>query len=383
MKNTFKAFIALFMIAGLWSCEDDENFMIAEPQEAAFAILTPDSGSSIIITEQTPQENVGATFTWEDVDYGTPTAVTYTLEAAANGSDFATVTTLTSSAARNYSITYAALQTLANSFDTTPGGDPADAVAIDFRVKSTVGTTGAEPKYSNVVTIAVTPFIPTVPPVLFKRELYLVGNSVDTNLDGVTNDSDWNNNGENAPIFRDGSNDDLYYYVGYFNAGEFKLLEKKGQWQPQWGSTGGALAVNDGSGSDPGAFTVSAPGYYSLTVDLASLTYTFEPYTGDTATTIPTVGIIGTATANGWDASTAMTAPNALNPHMWKINATLTDGEMKFRANDAWDLAWGANTPLSGLGSTAGGAPNVPVTAGEYDVWFNDLDGRYLLIPQE
>jgi hypothetical protein len=37
-----------------------------------------------------------------------------------------------------------------------------------------------------------------------------------------------------------------------------------------------------------------------------TLTYTLAPYTGSTATTYTTVGVIGSSTPKGWDASTAM-----------------------------------------------------------------------------
>lgn len=62
-------------------------------------------------------------------------------------------------------------------------------------------------------------------------------------------------------------------------------------------------------------------------------------------------------------------------------DVALIDGEIKFRANDAWDVNWGSDTALTGLGTMGG--PNIPVAEGTYDIWFNDLDGRYILIPQE
>jgi len=60
----------------------------------------------------------------------------------------------------------------------------------------------------------------------------------------------------------------------------------------------------------------------------------------------------------------------------------LTDGEFKFRANDAWDNNWGnASEALSGKAGL-GSSDNMPATPGTYNIWFNDLDGRYILIPQ-
>ncbi|UOQ73204.1 T9SS type A sorting domain-containing protein [Hymenobacter cellulosilyticus] len=93
-------------------------------------------------------------------------------------------------------------------------------------------------------------------------------------------------------------------------------------------------------------------------------------------TTYPTIGIIGSATAKGWDASTAMTAGTGANNHQWTITLPLTVGEVKFRANDNWDVNWGAATFPSGVGVANG--PNIPVaTAGNYSVTFNDITGAY------
>jgi hypothetical protein len=96
---------------------------------------------------------------------------------------------------------------------------------------------------------------------------------------------------------------------------------------------------------------------------------------------ITTVGIIGSATpmstANptGWDASTPMTR-NAANGDEWTITINLTAGEVKFRADNAWTVNWGANTFPTGTGTQGG--PNIPIaTAGRYNVRFNSATGAY------
>jgi hypothetical protein len=50
------------------------------------------------------------------------------------------------------------------------------------------------------------------------------------------------------------------------------------------------------------------------------LTYTLAPYTGSTATTYTTVGVIG-STPKGWDASTAM-AKSTFDAHSWTLGVT-------------------------------------------------------------
>ncbi|MEP6645852.1 MAG: hypothetical protein ABJC12_02085, partial [Saprospiraceae bacterium] len=56
---------------------------------------------------------------------------------------------------------------------------------------------------------------------------------------------------------------------------------------------------------------------------------------------ITTVGMIGPATPYGWDADTSM-IQDAVDPDLWTLDVLLTDRDAKFRANDAWDINWGA-----------------------------------------
>ncbi|WP_297333990.1 T9SS type A sorting domain-containing protein [Flavobacterium sp.] len=56
---------------------------------------------------------------------------------------------------------------------------------------------------------------------------------------------------------------------------------------------------------------------------------------------------------------------------------TFPGGEGKFRLNGDWNPGWGSTDFPSGVGSTAGDAPNIPIAAGTYDVTFNRLTGDY------
>lgn len=89
---------------------------------------------------------------------------------------------------------------------------------------------------------------------------------------------------------------------------------------------------------------------------------------------VNTVGIIGSATAGGWDADTNM-VQDANDPNVWTLSIKLNDGEVKFRANDAWDINWGSADFPSGTGTLNG--PNIKVFAGDYAVTFNSSTGAY------
>ena len=142
--------------------------------------------------------------------------------------------------------------------------------------------------------------------------------------------------------------DDGVHFTGfmYLNQNGFKFCS-----QPNWDGTnyGGAFF---GESEDNIMMTQEA-GFYQVDVDLSAKTYTLTPFT---------IGIIGSATPKGWDGDTEMT----YNPEerCWELkNVKLTDGEMKFRHTNDWNLNWGG--PLDAL---VHDGDNIAVAAGTYDI---------------
>lgn len=102
--------------------------------------------------------------------------------------------------------------------------------------------------------------------------------------------------------------------------------------------------------------------------------FTLMLYAGINAQ-VTTVGLIGTATPNGWDSDVDMNQ-HPDSAHLWTLSIELTAGEAKFRANDAWDINWGDTDYPIGVGIQGG--PNIPIPAGGfYDITFNSNTGEY------
>jgi hypothetical protein len=353
MKNIYKIFIVFAMLTGLWSCENEENLMILTPPEAAFSIITPEAGSSVILNKLTPT-NTALTLTWEAVNYGTPTIVTYTVQFANSNTEFAVPVDISSSTTVHATMSVSELNTKALALGLLPNVEG----TIDIRIKSTVGTSGSEPKYSNPITILVTPFRGEFP----KVDLYLVGPGTAAG---------WSVTSNNMPIYRDTKDNAKQYYTGYFNADGFKLIEQIGFWAPAYGTDGAKVKYRaKESDPDPSVFPTTAAGYYTFEINLEELTYKITPYTGATTSydTISFTGSVLTGDDTGWNSDVIM-VKSTFDSHIWKASKTLKDGKMKFRANNSWDVNWGDN----------GG--DIIVAAGNYDIWFNDLDGRYMFIP--
>ncbi len=86
----------------------------------------------------------------------------------------------------------------------------------------------------------------------------------------------------------------------------------------------------------------------------------------------------------GWDAAgtpmTAMGKRANTETHDWFLDAEYsTDANLKF-ANGTWDINWGATDFPMGYGTQGG--PNIPVAAGSYRVFFNDILGLYYFQPK-
>ncbi|UJH92946.1 SusF/SusE family outer membrane protein [Antarcticibacterium sp. 1MA-6-2] len=187
----------------------------------------------------------------------------------------------------------------------------------------------------------------------------------------------WSNINNNTPLFRDAENENLYYYEGKFNVGAIKLLEILGEWQPQWGIKDGNFTNSTILGGDPDGINVTTAGFYKLTVNVDEMTYTFTEIDASNAATYTTIGLVGEGTSVGWPNEDNPTpdielTKSTFNEHIWYAqNVTLTEGSIKFRAEKAWDVNWGAGTFPSGQGTFGG--PDIPAMEGTYNVWFNDL----------
>jgi hypothetical protein len=347
-------FCALLFVS---SCDNDNADLKVYETDS---IVLSELDITDIELDQTNPNNPIVTLNWTSANYGQQTSVNYSVQAS---SDEAFTNPILVTTVNGNSATLSVNQL--NSAVGSAGLPPFQWNTAYLRVVSTIGTTSSLPVASNTISFNAYPYF-NYP---FK-DYYIVGDATQPG---------WNNNNNNPPLFRDGENPNLYRYVGYFAAGAFKVLEEKGLWQPQWGTNGGsAISVNPGGGSDPGTFpynntAISTAGFYAFTINYTTNTFTFEPYTATGATSYTSMTIEGSSSA-----TTTMTQ-SGFDSHIWFVNTLhLTPGNLKFTSNTS--TSWGGSTSFSGTGSTT--ISNIPVVVeDDYDIWFNDLTGHYIMIP--
>ena len=132
-------------------------------------------------------------------------------------------------------------------------------------------------------------------------------------------------------------------YVGFFYSegadwangkGAFKFQGAFNSWdEGNYGyaagdETSGTLVDAGNSGN-----VLVEPGFYRAEIDLAAMTYKMTPIT--------TIGVVGPAQAGGWDADTDLTYNK--ETRAWEATIALNADEIKFRANDGWDINWGGS----------------------------------------
>lgn len=212
---------------------------------------------------------------------------------------------------------------LDQAFDVTQGG-PNIALGRDAKIQVLYNAA------SETITIT-GEYTGDVP--AFPDDIYAVGG-----------DTDWSANyqlhGKNGQ----------YKGFGYLSQ-EFKFRPNPDTWDGNWGAgtDSGTIALGGGNLAAP-----ETAGYYMIEADLGEMTYKL--------TLITTIGIIGPAQAGGWETDTDLTY-NAETKAWEATGVVLKAGDMKFRANDAWDINWGG-----ALNELVQGGDNIAVEAGTYDI---------------
>ncbi len=376
MKKFSILLLAFVALLSFNACtQDDDIVFVAQPDPEG--IQFSNSLQNTYVLPSGNPDNLAERFVWNEVDFEAPTTISYELQGSATEA-FDSYMVIGNTGSNNLGVTIGQMLDLAEEagLDNDPETEMPNTGTVYFKVRAFAGEGegNALEEFSEILSVNVELPEAEEEGEAPKMELYLVGDATAAGWDPANN---------NTPLFRDGENENIYYFQGRFAGGAdvegFKFLQTT-EWQPQWGLSNGELTNSDILGEDPNAFPVEDDAYYSLMVNVDEMTYTWEAIDESAADVQTNIGIIGDSTPDGWDADTNMTQ-SEFNPHIWYIQGIeLVDGFAKFRANDAWDINWGSETPVSG--QTTSGGPDIPVTAGTYDVWFNTLDGRYTFIPQ-
>lgn len=352
MKATFKSSLLLLIAAATFftSCKKDE----------VQAVLAPGGNVNLASTQltlvltQASAATTASAFTWGKADFGYPAGITYTLEFTKGGTNFATATTTVINMDTKLAKTFTIGDLNAKMQDIIPYGS---AQQVQARIKADVGS-GVAPIYSNVLSMTITSYRDIVN-YNFPQALFIAGNYQGWSPSTAPKIVDKFASGTTGSGY-DG-------YINFTNANpEFKIVKGPDWSFGDFGASSSTVLTNGGSN-----LTLSnGAGVYRLTASTSGMTWS--------ATKITTWGIIGSATPGDWGASTPMTF-NAADG-TWNITVNLTGGagkEMKFRANNGWDINFGDNNPADNKPEYGG--DNIKVAAsGNYTITLDiGIAGNY------
>ena len=162
-----------------------------------------------------------------------------------------------------------------------------------------------------------------------------------------------------------------------------------GNWNNAFGSAeGDGLSVAEGKLKVNGGAIVCPEknAYYTFTADFSTMTYKWTKLANQNPTEFEYVALIGVGGKwnDGDDIDLTQVAP-----HNWyKANVEIPEGGFKIRADHKWsddgsgNWGFGEGQKYESKGTliTSGTSGNIPVPAGTYNIYFNDITGAYAFV---
>ncbi len=342
----FKKYILFSLLAAtaFFSCDDRVNDPLLNFGDVP-VLTSPSAGSAFVLEEAAADDNL-TNFEWTAADFGFQAGIDYILQLDAVGNNFAEAITIGVVNGLSFSdLSVGKLNNIMLAKGLPFGFDNEMEIRVCASVSDEV-----EQLCSSAVGVTINPFqAEVVYPFLTVPGDY----------------QDWNPADENYKVFSRKS-DDIYEGYIYFEVdmAVYKFAQDLG-WDTNWGD------IEPDGVLDPGGIDNNIPindgmGMYLLHCDLNTLTH-FNLKTD--------WGVIGDATPGGWDTDTDL----EWDGEKLTITMDLSVGEIKFRANDVWDVNYGDDFTNGTL--EADGA-NIPIAeAGNYtiDLILNVADYTYTL----
>ncbi|MCU4155650.1 SusF/SusE family outer membrane protein [Carboxylicivirga sp. A043] len=378
--------ILLVGMTALYSCQQDDEQPVLTNIQASELDYLPFNTFEL----QEPEGDANPllfTVTWSETQFFLDNAstsfpagpVSYTLEMDVEGNDFNDAVALAATTNLFADILVVDLNTvLLNNFGAVPG----TADNYELRVIAAYGGSGSPAHQVVSVNTLPTTITPYFPPKDIEP-LYIIG--------------DMQSAGYEATAFmmyrNSSSNDDYTYtYTGRFDGGtHFKLAPESelSSGKFYYAGNDGELLFGDAEGGD---FYIETEGYYTLNINVETMTWSIEAYDASEAAVWTIVNFVGQFSNWGADNEPNMVV-SAYDPHQWTLDINLEniDYGVKFRTNNSWDNRWCPQVPTDSPYGIADFNPtghdnNIDLAEqglGHYHVRLNDLTGHYVVLIQE
>jgi len=373
MKTTFNKIFAFSGAALLLlsACKKDGTLVTSNGGKPG--TLSATATTLILDKTKLTDPSTAISFSFTSPDYGYSAAINNTLQIDAVGDNWANPTSVVVPA-KKLSQGYSTGDFNAMLLKLALKGGVSSQVHV--RVKHSIGA-NTEPVYSNVLTLAVTPFDLT-------SWVY---------LPGAYEGSSWPNPGPQEDSLMSAKGDGIYVGNIPFTPGndQFLIVPVK-NWNNKWATPDGPKSGNSVTYTTQ-YVTGGGNNFYAptrATVD-PSVNITYNQVVFDsnanTLTLTPTLwSVVGDATPGSWPAGSGYQSDTDMKfdngSQTWWVKVDLkAGGAIKFRLNHDWGTNYGSKT-TAGVLDTANDN-NIPITvAGTYLVTINLKTLAYTLVKQ-
>lgn len=293
MKKTYNIIVLLALIGLFWSCEDDDNVVLQEPE--SFVLNTPKYASGIYDLKNT--ETIE--FTTSQPEYGFTAAAIYKVEVSLS-QDFSEYVTLSGShTTAKFTINAADLAlTLVGMHGVTDESEyPTDPHPLYVRLSSVLNEKDAGAVYSNIITLPLVKGYFALDPVVMPENMYIIGNAA--------GDWSWDNATVMIPVYGSPGKFWAMQYLGQIdgNNAEIMFNYTKAWDDNEFGFEGTAINENGGtadvgSSDSGGNIGIGNPGWYIVVVTTSIEGREFE-YAVDFYP--PNVQLQGETAGGNWD----------------------------------------------------------------------------------
>lgn len=329
-KLRFKFLYAVVGAIALFSCEE-----IDKPTLNPAAVIVPElSATEVVLTDEAVGQDV-LTISWDQPDYGFQASPAYSIYIDKADGDFSAPVAVSNGS----SISKVFKTEELNKYLLNLGLEAGVESVVQIKVEGKLGT--YESLVSEVINLTVTPYAAFL--------------DLTTNW-GIVG-SGYNNWGAfpDAPFFKTKTQDVLVAYVTLLD-GMIKFRTNNA-WDTNLGDNG-----TDGTLEAGGSDIPVTAGIYKVTLNPVANTYSIAAFS---------YGIVGSA-YNDWGADGPdypFTYDDATD--QWRAIVKLKDGKFKIRKNNDWGLNYGDN---GADGTLESGGADIEVTAGKYQITFNEND---------
>lgn len=354
MKKLLNYISILGIALAFTACESDLEKVTYDADNAKAAVLATPATTSYVL-ESRNSENTAFTLEWTAPDFGYPAIVTTTIDFDLAGNNFANAIQLASvSTATSQEVNVGTLNSNILSLLRTYGIEE-DFSARDFEVRlSSTISPAAEPLYSNVLTLNITPYSADIQ----YPEVYAVGDYSSWGWDTAQSLFSFSEDGVNFEGVID--------FNGKAGNG-FKLTGATNWDNGNWGTDGNAAAPEAEAASvqlidDGGSGNIScySKRFYRFQFNNSTLVLTNN-------LSFNTLSIVGDAGSevSGWGTA-EVDMQFDIETQRFYADVALGNGEIKFRCDHDWAISFGSKT--EGLLDSG---DNIPVTAGNYRIYVN------------